>query len=275
VKKFLYTNSSRPTCLKTTLSRILKNPFKISCILGTKLTDTATRTSYRTTPECLRRKGRLIGPCRYQNNPSRGCFVVLSSQRMKNPWKKLDSKMVHENPFFSVREDKVIRPDGKEGTYRVIEKSPSVFIVPITKKREVYLIGQYRYTTSLYSLEVPAGGSDGQRPLTAAKRELQEETGLIARKWTKLGVIQCSNDSSNHLGHIFLAQDLCETESNKMQDDGIDRLKIVPFKTVLQMITNGEITDGLSIAPLLMADLWLRTSNRRPCRPPTHMSQNR
>ncbi len=168
--------------------------------------------------------------------------------------------MVHENPFFSVREDKVIRPDGKEGIYRVIEKTPSVFIVPITKKKEVYLIGQYRYTTNVYSLEVPAGGSDGQRPLTAAKRELQEETGLVAKKWTKLGTIQCSNGSSNHLGHFFLAEDLHATGSSKMQDDGIDKLKIIPLNEALRMILAGKITDGLSIAPLLMADLWLRKS---------------
>lgn len=181
---------------------------------------------------------------------------------MKNPWKKLGSKFVHQNPFFSVREDKVLRPDGEEDIYRVIEKSPSVFIVSITKKREVYLIGQYRYTTNVYSLEVPAGGSDGQRPLTAAKRELQEETGLIAKKWTKLGVIQCSNGSSNHLGHIFLAEDLHATGSNRMQEDGIDKLKVVSFDKVLKMIADGKITDAMSITPILMAELWLRKPSR-------------
>ena len=76
VKKFLYTNSSRPTCLKTTLSRILKNPFKISCILGTKLTDTARTTSYRSDPSASGQAGRPIGICPHYKTARDGDFVL-------------------------------------------------------------------------------------------------------------------------------------------------------------------------------------------------------
>ena len=92
----------------------------------------------------------------------------------QNPWKKLSSEIVHKNPWFYVRQDKVITPDGSQGEYNVVVSPPASFIVALDDESNVYLIGQFRYPTGLYSLEIPGGGTGDNDPLKTAKRELQE-----------------------------------------------------------------------------------------------------
>jgi len=87
-------------------------------------------------------------------------------------WKKLSSKVIHENPYYSVREDDVIKPDGSKGTYNVVVTKGAVFIVALDDERNVYLERLHRYTNNNQSIEIPAGGTDGEDHLTAAKREL-------------------------------------------------------------------------------------------------------
>jgi len=99
--------------------------------------------------------------------------------KMKNNWKKLSSRTVFKNPYYQIRRDYVIKPNGTKGFYDVIIRHPSVFIVAVNKKREACLIELYRYTNQINSLEIPAGNSEGQPPLVAAKKELLEETGAV------------------------------------------------------------------------------------------------
>ena len=108
--------------------------------------------------------------------------------RTENPWKTLESRLVYSNPWISVREDQVIRPDGQNGIYSVVETRIATGVVALTPERDVYLVGQYRYPTEMYSWEIIQGGADeDEEPLAACKRELQEEAGLIAKDWTPLG----------------------------------------------------------------------------------------
>lgn len=174
---------------------------------------------------------------------------------MKNQWKKLSSKIVHKNPWYTVRQDRVIRPDGKKGTYTVVERLPAVFVVALNERKEVYLVGLYRYTTNSYSLEIPGGGSEGESPLRAAKRELKEETGLVAKKWEALGRFQMANGHTNEIGCVFLATGLVQTNESKQKEEGIDLIKAVPISTALEMIRKGKITDGPSIVGLTYAAL--------------------
>ncbi len=169
---------------------------------------------------------------------------------MKNPWKTISSKIVYQNPWIKVREDKIIHPDGKKGTYGVVESPPSVFMVALTEEQEVYLVKQYRYTTGIFSWELPGGNTNNQAPLIAAKRELKEETGLEAKSWKELGKFQSMNGVSSEIGYAFLAQDLTQTSSNKMEEEGIKELKKFPLKQVFNMIKVGEITCSLSITTL-------------------------
>ena len=173
----------------------------------------------------------------------------------KNRWKKLSSRIAYENKYIKIREDEVIRPDGSPGIYSVVESPPSVIIIPLTDENEIYIIGQFRYPAQVYSWEIPGGNSDGQNLLIAAKRELQEEAGLTAKNWKELGRFQVMNGLSNEFMHVFLATGLKQAKSNDMAEEGIDELKKVSLTKAHKMIKSGEISDGQTIAALMLLSL--------------------
>ena len=177
---------------------------------------------------------------------------------MKPPWKKISSKVVYSNRWCKIKEDKVIKPDGKEGTYSVLEtRAPSVFVVALTDNKEIYLINQYRYPVKKFSWEIPGGGSDKENLLKAAKRELLEEAGLTARYWKQIGMFNPMNGICSEDMYIFIAKDLEQTNENKQQEEGINTLKKIPFKNALKMIKSGKITDSQSSLAILQAGLYL------------------
>lgn len=176
---------------------------------------------------------------------------------MKNPWKQLSSKTVYENKYFTVREDEVVRPDGSTSGYFVIDLPQSVMIVALTSDNEVYMVGQHRYTNGLYSWEIPGGSTEGQDILESAKRELQEETGLVSNDWENLGINQVLNGSTNKIFHILLAKNTTQTNENKQLEEGINKMEKIPFKKVLEMISSGEITDSETISSLTLAGIKL------------------
>ena len=104
----------------------------------------------------------------------------------------------------------MIRPDGQEGIYGVVEMRPSVGIVAVSNADEVALVTQWRYTLDRMSTEIPTGGTEpsDRDLLAAARRELREETGLSARRWRELGFIDNSNGVSTDDAHMFLATGL-------------------------------------------------------------------
>lgn len=107
----------------------------------------------------------------------------------KNPWKTLSTKIVRSNLWFKLREDRVIRPDGKRGTYSFILAPRAVGVVPCFQDGTVLLVGQYRYPLDAYSWEIPKGGSrEQEQPIQTARRELREETGYRAGTFKSLGI---------------------------------------------------------------------------------------
>ena len=106
----------------------------------------------------------------------------------KNPWKTLSSRPIYENPWLRLREDQVIRPDGKEGIYGVVDTRLAVGVIALTPEKEIFIVGQWRYPLNRYSWEIIEGGGDpNEDGLVTAKRELKEEAGLVAETWRTLG----------------------------------------------------------------------------------------
>lgn len=167
-------------------------------------------------------------------------------------WIKHSSKIVHKNKWFKVQTDDVTRPNGKRADYNIVVSFPAVFIIPQDEDGNIYLIGQYRYAVGQYSMEIPAGSTDGEDPLHAAKRELKEETGFVAEKWEKLGEFYPANGILKEKNHVFRATGLKQTGEHQWEDEGINKLIKLPLKKVLQMIKEGEIKDGQTISSLML-----------------------
>jgi 8-oxo-dGTP pyrophosphatase MutT (NUDIX family) len=172
----------------------------------------------------------------------------------KNPWTKLKSETKYENPWIKVREDAVVKPNGEPGIYGVVEfKNLAVGVIALNKKKEIVLVGQYRYPLNEYSWELPEGGCPaGEQPLKAAKRELLEETGLKAKTWKRLFEMSLSNSSTNERAVVFLATDLSQHDAEPEETEVLKR-KTVKLTKAIDMVLSGEITDAISVAALLYA----------------------
>jgi len=172
----------------------------------------------------------------------------MSEIDIRNPWKKLSSKEVYDNNWISVKEDQVLNPSGNHGIYGVVHfKSFAIGIIPLDEARNTWLIGQYRYPLDVYSWEIPEGGGAlNVGPLDSAKRELLEETGITAVKWTKIQESHLSNCTTDELSLIYVATELEFGKADPDEDEQLS-LRKLPFEEAYQMVLRGEILDSVSI----------------------------
>lgn len=172
-----------------------------------------------------------------------------------NPWQVLNTEIKYHNPWISVREDQVVNPGGGRGIYGVVTmKNKALGIVPIDAEGNTWLVGQYRYPLSEYSWEIPMGGGPMELDiLESAQRELREETGLLARRWTNIARLHTSNSVTDEEGFVFLAEDL---EHGEVEPEETEDLRIwkLPLAEAVQMVMNNQITDAVSVAGLLKAE---------------------
>ena len=192
----------------------------------------------------------------------RMCAEKRPSVAPLNPWKTTASHIAYQNPWMRVREDQVIRPDGKPGIYGVIEIRPSVGVVAIDDRDRVVLVGQWRYSVNRYSWEVPRGGSKAGETdmLSVAKRELAEETGLRAVHWQMLGPVDVCNGVADDVQTLYLATGLSETEMRLDPEEDIT-VEWRPFDEAVSMAIDGRITEVCSIAAILRVTM-LRNNRR-------------
>jgi 8-oxo-dGTP pyrophosphatase MutT (NUDIX family) len=171
-----------------------------------------------------------------------------------NPWKTLSQETAYENAWIRVEHHEVLNPAGNPGIYgKVHFKNTAISIVAIDSEGFTYLVGQFRYTLNAYSWEVPEGGcsiESGESTLEAAKRELVEETGLVAADWTKLGEVYLSNSVSDEKAVMYVAQNLSQQQACPEETEQLIIRKI-PLKEAIEMAQNGQITDALSVLTLL------------------------
>lgn len=169
----------------------------------------------------------------------------------ENPWITHTSKEVYTNPWITLTEHDVTNPGGGKSLYgKVHYKNWALGIIPLDKERNTWLVGQYRYTLDLYSWEIPMGGGPLDVPkLTSAKRELKEETGITAKKWSEICSIHTSNSVTDEVGVAYLAQELSFGETSFEETEDL-KVRKLPFAEALAMCDRGEITDSLSVVAI-------------------------
>jgi 8-oxo-dGTP pyrophosphatase MutT (NUDIX family) len=179
-------------------------------------------------------------------------------QQNNKPWQTLSSKVMYQNPWMKVHEDKVRMPNGKEGIYGFIEEGSGVFIIALTENNEIYLIESFRYPTQEWQWELPEGGIDpGTTPLETAKNELSEELGMIANKWTSLNKYGPShNGFMQDVQYVFVAEDLRTGKEHRGDFEAIRATKAVSLEELVVMIQEGSLADGQSLAALMQFVAW-------------------
>lgn len=178
-------------------------------------------------------------------------------------WKKLSSRTVYENDWMRVLEDHVVNPGGGENQYGHVHfKNRAIAIVPLDEAGNTWLVGQDRYTLGTYSWELPMGGAPlDEDPLDAAKRELKEETGLSASRWSEVMRLHTSNSITDELGIVYVAEGLTEGETAFEETEDL-QIRKLPLADAVQLVHQGEITDAISVAAIL------RISNLRTASSP-------
>lgn len=179
--------------------------------------------------------------------------------KTNGPWKIKKSQEKYKNPWMKVREDKVIQPNGKEGVFGVVEMLNGACILPLDDDGCVYLINQFRYTIEKNSIEV-AGGSinKGEEILETAKRELKEETGIMADEWIFLGTIYPMTTAVKSSSALYLARKL---QFVKATPEGTEQIKVLKVKLeeALNMVMNERINHGPSCVLILKVNEYLKT----------------
>lgn len=177
---------------------------------------------------------------------------------MNNPWKIISSKTVYQNPWIRVREDQVVTPDGEDGIYGVVESKDSVIVGAVNDNNEIYLIYSFSYPAQSWQWELPGGGSDGEEIIGASKRELIEETGIVAKEWVELPLTRVCDGLMTERTHTLLARNL-DFKPKPLSDDSkvIAEGRFFSFDEVHKMTDSGEINEGQSITALYFIERWL------------------
>jgi 8-oxo-dGTP pyrophosphatase MutT (NUDIX family) len=184
---------------------------------------------------------------------------------VRGPWRTLSIEERYATPWISVSHHEVVDPSGGRGIYGVIHfKNVAVGIIPLDAELNTWIVGQYRYPIKQYSWEIPEGG--GRRdvpPIDSARRELREEVGIEAARWTEVLRMDLSNSASDEEAIIFVAQGLTfhQPEPEATEDLAMRRL---PFRELFEAVMRGEMRDSLTVAAVLKVQRMLEDGTLRP-----------
>ena len=169
----------------------------------------------------------------------------------------LSTREIYRNHWLRLREDEILRSNGKTGIYGVVEKDDCAIILPIDQGR-VWLVEQYRYTIQERALELPQGGweMEVENPEELARGELKEETGLIAAEMTYLGALWIAYGFTRQKQHVFLATGLTHAEKDPDPEEHDLLMHSVPLEDFEAMMLNGTIRDGCTLSAWGLYLLW-------------------
>ena len=176
------------------------------------------------------------------------------------PWQIVESHSVYRDPWIEVRQDQVIRPDGADGTHCVIQMKPGVTVLALDHEQCVWLTEEFHYAVGRVGLEAVSGGIEpGEEPLVTARRELEEELGIRAGRWTAMGTVDPFTTIITSPTALFMAEDLQFVPATPEGTERIRRVRL-PLAEAVQAVLDGTITHGPTCILILRAELLRRAT---------------
>ena len=172
----------------------------------------------------------------------------------ENPFKLLSSKPVYENPWIKVREDAVERPGGQEGIFGVVDVRSGVSVLVVTNDQTILLVKEYKYGLGRYTLECVGGCiDDGEAAEATARREVKEELGVEAAKFTALGTASSLPTIVNFTEHIYLAEGAQIVAPQNTDEGEVIEVVELPIAEVYEKAQTEEITHDMTLVTLFRA----------------------
>lgn len=190
--------------------------------------------------------------------------VKSSTSAMSKKTQLISSRVVFKGKVFSVNRDEVIEPGGHRNVREVIRHNGSVVVLAVDESKnpadpDIILERQYRHAAGQFLLELPAGRVEpGESTLAAAKREMIEETGYRAKKWSLLTKYFASPGFLGEWMQIYLARDIREGIAQPEEDEKIEVIRM-PLSEALRLAGANKIHDGKTLIGLLLYDQWRKT----------------
>ncbi len=182
--------------------------------------------------------------------------------KKRGPWKVKSGRTVYKNPWMTVREDSVIDPGGRPSVFGVVTIQSGVSVIPIDEQGNIYLAKEYQYAIGKIDITAVSGGMEkGESVLASAKRELREETGLRAKKWTYLGVVDPFTSKVFSRTYMYLAEGLSQGKADLEAQETLTVVK-VPFKRAVQWVMESKITHSGTCVAILKAEKYLKTKSK-------------
>lgn len=177
---------------------------------------------------------------------------------MKLTEETVSSTPIYDGAIIKVKKDIVMLENGQTATREVVVHGGAVCVVPVTEDHMVYMVKQYRYPFQRVMIEVPAGKIDqGEDPLTAAHRELEEEIGMKADEMIDIGEFYPSCAFLTEVIHMYIAKGLTPSKQ-KLDEDEFLNIEKIPLTQLCDRILKDEIKDGKTIASILKAEKLLQ-----------------
>jgi len=169
----------------------------------------------------------------------------------------LSSREIYRNPWLRLREDEIERSNGAKGLYGVIDKDDCAVILPI-EGGTIYLVEQFRYTIGRRAIELPQGGWETAdvNPEELARGELREETGLIATRMIRLGMMWIAYGFTKQRQFVYLAQGLTQAETDRDPEEHDLQVRTATIAEFERMLFDGTIQDASTLGAWGMYKVW-------------------